>query len=64
MWGLSTPWTGLKRERWTDLVSVEFNDWSSWYTLTFASGKKIRLSSYLGGHLSALEMAAAQVSSN
>lgn len=55
-----TPWTGLKREEWKDLVSVELNDWCSWYTLTFKSGKKIRLSRYLGGHLSALEMAEAK----
>src|SRR5262245_45526074 len=52
----STPWTGLKREKWKDLASVEFNSWCSWYTLTFKSGSKIRLSRYLGGHLSALEM--------
>ena len=56
----STPWTGLKRERWTDLESVELNDWCSWYTLTFKSGYKIRLSRYLGGHLSALELAEAR----
>jgi integral membrane sensor domain MASE1 len=37
----STPWTGTKRELWKDLVSVELNDWCSWYTLTFRSGKKI-----------------------
>lgn len=49
----STPWTGAKRERWSDLES---NDWMSWYTLTFRSGSKIRLSRYLSGHLSALEM--------
>jgi hypothetical protein len=52
----STPWTGLKSEKWKDLESVELNDWASWYTLTFKSGSKIRLSRYLSGHLSALEM--------
>lgn len=52
----STPWTGLKRERWSDLESVEVNDWTSWYTLTFKGGSKIRLSRYLSGHLSALEI--------
>jgi len=52
-----TPWTGRKIEKWKDLESVEMNDWCSWYTLTFKSGKKVRLSTYLSGHLSALEMA-------
>lgn len=52
----STPWTGLKREKWKDLVSIELNDWCSWHTLSFRSGNKIRLSRYLHGHLSALEM--------
>lgn len=52
----STPWTGVKREKWKDLQSVETNDWASWYTLTFKSGSKIRLSRYLSGHLSALKM--------
>ncbi len=56
----STPWTGLKTEKWKDLESVELNGWCSWYTLSFRSGNKIRLSRYLGGHLSALEMADAQ----
>ena len=56
----STPWTGLKRETWEDLESLELNAWCSWYTLTFKSGTKIRLSRYLGGHLSALEMADAR----
>ena len=54
----STPWTGRKHEQWSDLLSVELNDWCQWYTLTFASGKKIRLSRYLSGHISALEAAA------
>lgn len=56
----STPWTGLKQEKWKDLSSVESNDGCAWYTLTFRSGKKIRLSRYLDGHLSALEMAEAK----
>jgi hypothetical protein len=55
-----TPWTGAKRERWQDLISVELNNWGSWYTLTFKSGKKIRLSRYLNGHLTALETADSQ----
>jgi hypothetical protein len=49
-----------KQERWSDLVSVKLNDSANWYTLTFKSGNKIRLSRYLSGHLSALEMASAQ----
>ncbi len=53
----STPWTGEKSEKWSNLTSVEFNVWCSWYVLTFKSGSKIRLSQYLGGHLSALAAA-------
>ena len=56
----STPWTGSKSEKWVDLVSIKLNDSANWYTLTFKSGNKIRLSRYLSGHLSALEMASAQ----
>jgi hypothetical protein len=52
----STPWTGLKSETWKDLESVALNDWAGWYTLTFKSGSKIRLSRYLSGHMSALEL--------
>ena len=55
-----TPWTGQKKEKWKDLESAELNDWCSWYTLTFKSGSRIRLSRYLGGHLSALKMAEVQ----
>lgn len=53
-----TPWTGEKTGKWRDLASVEFNASCSWYTLTFRSGAKIRLSSYLRGHASALDAAA------
>ena len=56
-----TPWTGTKRENWSDLTSVEFVASCSWYKLTFASGKKVRLSQYLQGHLSAVEMANAKL---
>lgn len=52
-----TPWTGTKCERWANLRSVEFVGACSWYTLTFASGKRVRLSQYLHGHLAAIEMA-------
>lgn len=52
-----TPWTGIKQEKWCDLKSVELNVWCSWYTLKFKSGKTIRLSRYLSGHLSAVELA-------
>lgn len=50
----STPWTGKKSEKWKDLVNFEFNAACSWYTLTFASGSRIRLSQYLNGHREAL----------
>lgn len=46
----STPWTGVKKEAWSDLESVAFNGWCYWYLLRFRSGKVIRISSYLGGH--------------
>lgn len=51
-----TPWTGLKKETWNNLESIEFNSWVSWYTLSFRSGKRIRLSRYLSGHLSLLDL--------
>jgi hypothetical protein len=56
-----TPWTGSKRERWSDLVSVDFVASCSWYTLTFANGKKVRLSQYLQGHMSVVELASAKL---
>jgi|TARA_R110002096_G_scaffold175633_1_gene351463 hypothetical protein len=46
----TTPWTGKKTEKWHNLESVNFNGWAYWYVLKFKSGKKVRLSSYLGGH--------------
>ena len=52
-----TPWTGEKIEKWCDLESIDFNAACSWYTLSFRSGAKIRLSSYLNGHASALDAA-------
>ena len=55
-----TPWTGAKQEPWSELVSVDFVPSCSWYTLKFKSGKKIRLSQYLKGHLSAVEIAQAK----
>ena len=58
-----TPWTGLKKEVWTDLTSMELNDTCSWYTLTFKSGKKIRLSKYLAGHYSAVKIAERRIGS-
>ena len=51
----STPWTGMKREKWSELVSIEENDWAGWFTLTFRSGSRIRLSRYLSGHQSVLD---------
>lgn len=56
----STPWTGKKHELWYNLESVQLNGWCGWYTLMFKSGAKIRLSQYLGGHLSALGAASGQ----
>jgi hypothetical protein len=56
-----TPWTGTKRENWRDLLSIDFVASCSWYTLTFASGKKIRLSQYLQGHQSAVEVASSKL---
>jgi len=50
-----TPWTGHKREAWRDLVAIKLNDAAGWYTLTFRSGTKIRLSRFLVGHASALD---------
>jgi len=45
-----TPWTGSKNEKWSDLESVKFNGAANWYTLTFNSGSKVRLSVLLTGH--------------
>ncbi|WP_428772210.1 hypothetical protein [Vibrio sp.] len=53
----STPWTGLKKEKWANISSIKLSDMCGWYILTFKSGNKIRLSKYLSGHKSALEMA-------
>ena len=55
-----TPWTGMKSERWSELRSIDFVPSCGWYTLSFASGKKVRLSQYLRGHMAALEMTAVQ----
>ena len=45
-----TPWSGSKHEKWSDLVSVKFNATANWYTFTFNSGAKVRLSALLTGH--------------
>ncbi|WP_198559875.1 hypothetical protein [Colwellia sp. 12G3] len=45
-----TPWTGSKDELWVNLQQVKFHSTPNWYTLTFESGAKIRLSALLGGH--------------
>ena len=52
----NTPWTGRKTERWEDLESLRLNAMASWYVLTFKSGKKIRLSTYLSGHGDVVEL--------
>ncbi len=44
-----TPWTGYKNEKWSDLRSVKFSSSAGWYVLSFKSGSKIRLSSFLIG---------------
>jgi hypothetical protein len=51
-----TPWTGRKTERWSDLRDARFNAQSSWYVLTFRSGRTIRISSLLSGHGPLLEL--------
>jgi hypothetical protein len=55
-----TPWTGMKEEKWDDLVSIDFNDWCYWYVLKFKSGKVIRLSTYLLGHAYVLDLLEAE----
>jgi hypothetical protein len=45
-----TPWTGRKTERWDDLNEVAFNSQASWFVLTFRSGRKVRISTLIGGH--------------
>ena len=45
-----SPWTGSKDELWLNLQHVEFSAIANWYTLTFDSGEKIRLSALLCGH--------------
>ena len=52
----TTPWTGSKHESWENLDAVALNDWGGWYTFTFRSGTRIRLSRYLNGHASVLEL--------
>ena len=51
-----TPWTGSKHELWDDLISVEYVDSMSWYTLKFESGTIIRMSKYLQGNSEVLEI--------
>jgi hypothetical protein len=51
----STPWTGRKTEKWSNLESVTLSD-AGWYVLTFTTGSKIRLSAMLGGSKRVLEL--------
>jgi len=51
-----TPWTGSKIEKWENLTSAKFNSTANWYTLSFKSGKIIRLSNLLGGHGGVLKL--------
>ena len=45
----STPWSGSKKEQWSNLVSAYYSDSMSWFVLKFQSGKVIRISSYMKG---------------
>jgi hypothetical protein len=45
-----SPWTGIKEERWENLVSANFNALMYWFVLEFESGKKVRVTPLLNGH--------------
>ena len=51
----STPRAGLTKA-WRDLEPVTYNSFADWQNLRFTTGKKIRLSSFLGGHQSVLDL--------
>ena len=51
-----TPWTGRKTERWSDLVTVDFNATANWFLLTFRSGNKVRISTMLSGYGGVLDV--------
>ena len=46
----SSPWTGIKKESWCDLISIKRGLYANWYVLKFKSGTTIRLSYFLVGH--------------
>lgn len=46
---------GKLSSNWADLESVTFNEMASWYSLVFKDGTKIRLSSWLYGHVAVLK---------
>jgi len=52
----SSPWTGIKKESWHDLISIKASSHANWYILKFKSGTTIRLSYFLEGHDGVLEL--------
>jgi hypothetical protein len=52
---LRSAWTGHKRQRWSDLVSADFNAAVGWFRLRFRDGTLIRVSTLLLGHGAAME---------
>lgn len=53
---LATPWSGRRTGKWTDLTRVNYSRSMGWYTLSFKSGQKIRLSALLHGHAGVVEL--------
>ena len=52
----STPWSGVKHEKWDDLLTITYNGSASWYVLVFKSGNVIRLSTLLKGSFDVLNI--------
>ena len=52
---LRSAWTGHKQQRWTDVVSADFNAAVGWFRLRFRDGTTIRVSTLLLGHGAAME---------
>jgi hypothetical protein len=52
---LRTPWTGQKRQRWSDLSSATFSPQLGWYRLVFRDGTTMRLSNIIHGYGAALQ---------
>ncbi|MEM8982141.1 MAG: hypothetical protein AAGC71_03890 [Pseudomonadota bacterium] len=53
---LRTPWSGRQIGMWRELKSATHNATMSWYVLEFSSGTVIRLSQFLRGHGSVIEI--------